>query len=113
MVIAWPPDVARDLASRRRYLPRNVPLVKPVAAIAGDRVCARAAAVFVNGRFAAERRAADSSGRPMPRWTGCAILGAGDFLLLSANAPRAFDGRYFGVSRRRQIVGKAKLLWRI
>jgi type IV secretory pathway protease TraF len=45
MVIAWPPDVARDLASRRRYLPRNVPLVKPVAAIAGDRVCARAAAV--------------------------------------------------------------------
>src|SRR3546814_5225387 len=41
MVIARVPLRYRQLAAARRYLPMNVPLVKRVAAYAGDRVCAR------------------------------------------------------------------------
>src|SRR3546814_14105689 len=40
MVIARVPLSYRQLAAARRYLPMNVPLVKRVAAYAGDRVCA-------------------------------------------------------------------------
>jgi conjugative transfer signal peptidase TraF len=112
MAIAWPPDEARRLGAERRYLPANVPLVKRVAAAAGDRVCAAGEAVFINGRRVALRRASDPSGRPMPWWTGCENLAGGDLLLLNPQVSEAFDGRYFGVTRRSQIVGLARLIWR-
>lgn len=112
MVIAWPPDPARELGARRRYLPRNVPLVKRVAAASGDLVCAIGEAIFVNGRLETRRRTHDPSGRPMPWWTGCEELGSGDLFLLTPDMGDAFDGRYFGITRRQQIVGRARLIWR-
>ena len=111
-VIAWPPEPARELGAERRYLPRNVPLVKRVAAVAGDRVCAVGEAVFVNGRLETLRRASDPSGRPMPWWTGCEELSGGDLFLLTPEVADACDGRYFGITRRSEIVGRARLLWR-
>jgi conjugative transfer signal peptidase TraF len=112
MVIAWPPEAARRLGAERHYLPYNVPLVKRVAAVAGDQVCAIGEAVFVNGRPATLRRASDPSGRPMPWWTGCEDVSQGDLFLLTPGIGQAFDGRYFGVTRKHQIVGRAWLLWR-
>lgn len=112
IVIAWPPAEARALGAKRRYLPGNVPLVKRVAAVAGDRVCAVGEAVFVNGRLAVLRRGADPSGRPMPWWTGCEKVAEGDLFLLTPGVAEAFDGRYFGVTRRGRIVGRARLIWR-
>ena len=38
------------------------------------------------------------------------MLGPDEVLLLGA-APRSFDGRYFGVTSRRDILGRAVLLW--
>lgn len=111
MVVAWAPDAARRLAAERRYLPHNIPLVKHVAAARRDRVCAVGEAVFVNGRFVALRRRDDSTGRPLPWWTGCHHLGSDEVFLLTPGAPQSFDGRYFGVTERRQIVGRARLLW--
>src|SRR3546814_8237727 len=64
------PQRYRRLAASRRYLPLNVLLVKRVAAYAGDEICALESQVFINGRWAAERREADATGRPMPSWTG-------------------------------------------
>ena len=111
MAVAWAPAPARRLAAARHYLPANVPLVKRIAAVAGVRVCAKRRTIFVNGRPVALRRARDPSGRPMPWWSGCHVLRAGELFLLSPNAPDAFDGRYFGVTGSSQIVGKARLLW--
>lgn len=112
MVAAWPPDEARALGAARHYLPRNVPLVKHVAAAAGDRVCARGETIFVNGRRIATRLRTDPAGRPMPWWwDGCEWLRGGDLLLLSPAVPLAFDGRYFGISRGERIVGRARLVW--
>src|SRR3546814_13805309 len=70
MVIARVPDPWRMLAARRHYIPANVPLVKHVAAAAGDEVCALGQEVFINGRLVAERRAVDAGDRPMPSWSG-------------------------------------------
>ena len=101
----------RTLAARRHYLPAGVPLVKRVAAVAGDRVCATGATIWRDGVAIARRRAADPRGRPLPRWHGCVRLQSGQLFLL---APRAdsFDGRYFGVTESDQIIGRARLLWR-
>lgn len=111
MVVAWLPQGARLLAASRHYLPADVPLVKRITAVEGDRVCARHNRILINGRPVAIRRPRDPSGRPMPWWSGCARLGRGDLFLLSAAGPLAFDGRYFGVTHAPDLVGKALLLW--
>jgi conjugative transfer signal peptidase TraF len=110
-VIAWTPGRVRRVAAERRYVPINVPLVKRVAAMAGDRVCAAGTAILVNGRKAATRRARDGQDRPMPWWAGCRTLGEGEYFLLMPGVAASFDGRYFGITDQADIVGKAKLLW--
>ena len=118
---ARPPDrgdmVAARLAPRwrilggaRRYIPANVPLIKRVAAAAGDRVCAVGADIAVNGLRVARRLDFDGAGRPMPRWSGCVVLGRGEYLLLMPG-PASFDGRYFGPTAESDVVGKVHLLW--
>lgn len=110
-VLVWLPDAARILAARRHYLPANVPAVKRVAAVAGQRVCAEKAIISIDGRPVARRFAADGWGRPMPDWQGCHRLRAGEVLLLNPAAPKAFDSRYFGVVSASAVIGKARLLW--
>jgi conjugative transfer signal peptidase TraF len=110
MVIAWTPEPARSLAAQRRYLPSNVPLVKRVAAAGGGRVCAVGEAIWVNGRHVAARREADGRGRLMPWWTGCHDVREGEYFLLMGS-PDSFDGRYFGITDRRDLIGRAALLW--
>ncbi|MEQ7874248.1 S26 family signal peptidase [Sphingomonas sp. ASV193] len=111
MVVANLPPTVKDLAAGRRYLPVNVPVVKQVAAAGGDLVCARGRHVSVNGRTLAERLSQDRHGRPLPSWFGCRRLARGQLFLLSAGVRDAFDGRYFGVTERREVIGRARHLW--
>lgn len=110
MVVAWTPEPARTLAARRHYLPANIPLVKRVVALAGDRVCAIGNSIVINGRQVAIRQTSDAAERPMPWWTGCRLLGRGEHFLLM-DGPASFDGRYFGVTQGEGLVGRAVLLW--
>lgn len=110
MVIARVPLPFRRLAATRHYLPENVPLVKRVAAAAGDEVCALGRSIFVNGSRIASRRSVDRAGRAMPWWTGCVRL-RGRQLFLLMDAPVSFDGRYFGVTDGTDVIGKARLVW--
>lgn len=100
----------RSLASARRYLPANVPLIKRVAAAAGDRICATGADISVNDIAVARRLDRDAAGRPMPHWSGCIVLRPGQNLLLMPGSA-SFDGRYFGPTAQGDIVGKVDLLW--
>lgn len=111
MVVARTPDPWRMLAARRHYLPANVPLVKRVVAARGDVVCARGPDISINGVPAVTRRARDAKGRILPWWEGCVRLGGGDAFLLMTSEDASFDGRYFGVTRARDILGRAHLLW--
>ena len=111
MVIAWVPETVRQFAARRRYLPANVPLVKRVAASAGDTVCAIGPVISINGMAVAERRRFDGRGRILPWWQGCTRLSEGELFLLMRDAADSFDGRYFGPTGRDVVVGKAHLLW--
>lgn len=110
MVIARVPEPLRRFAATRRYLPINVPLVKRVAATSGDEVCGLGLDIFVNRRWIAERQFKDSAGRPIPTWSGCLQLSQDQYFLLTDN-PASFDGRYFGVTKGTDIIGKARLVW--
>lgn len=101
----------RALASRRHYLPATVPLVKRIAAVPGDSVCALGDGILVNGRIAARRHETDRAGRPMPWWQGCMTLRDGALFLLMAGTPDSFDGRYFGATEAKDVIGRARLIW--
>lgn len=110
LVLTWVPQRARRLADHRAYVPAAVPLVKPVAAAGGQRVCAAKQVIRIDGRPVATRFALDPSGRPMPSWSGCRRLRGNELFVLSMPR-RSFDGRYFGVVGEADILGKAVLLW--
>jgi len=111
MALARLPRSFRPLAARRRYLPANIPLVKRVAATAGNEICARRRQIMIDKRVVALRRMVDRRGRSMPLWHGCFRLRSGQVFLLMARNPDSFDGRYFGLTERLDIIGKAHLLW--
>lgn len=111
MVVARVPGRYRTLAALRHYIPANVPLVKRVAAVPGTDVCALGVHVFIDGKPVAERLERDAKGRWMPQWQGCYVLGSDQYFLLMAGKPASFDGRYFGITSRRDIIGTARLLW--
>lgn len=110
LVAARLPAAFRTLAADRGYLPANVPLIKRIASSAHDEVCADGGTVRVNGGVVAVRLRRDRVGRTLPWWHGCRRLARDEFLLLS-DAPASFDGRYFGLSKRSELIGRAEPLW--
>src|SRR5260221_2565540 len=78
-----PYPVAR-FAAARDYLPLSVSLVKRVAAVAGDRVCAGSSAIRINDQAVALVLARDGQGRPLTAWQGCRKLADDEGFLLLA-----------------------------
>ena len=111
LVLARAPDAVATLLAERGYLPLGVPLLKRVAAVAGQRVCERADVVFIDGRVVAAALAADGRGRPLPHLEGCTVIGRGEVFLLNAGVPASLDGRYFGLTPVASIIGRAVPLW--
>ena len=110
-VLVRTPKQVSQLASSRHYIPANVPLVKRIAAIAGDHVCAARRVILINGYAIARPLERDSSGRKMPLWQGCRLLHEGEYFLLMAEAPTSFDSRYFGPVMRENLIGRLVPLW--
>ncbi len=111
LVLVRAPDNVRDLAAARGYLPLSVPLVKRIAALAGDVVCILDDEVIVDGETVARRLNRDHSGRPLPRWDGCRTLHFDEVFLLMAAVPDSFDSRYFGPVPLSAMIGRLVPLW--
>lgn len=101
------PVHARQLAEDRRYLPASALLLKPVAAMPGDRVCNWQRRIVINGRVRAMAAYRDGEQRFMPTWQGCRRLQTSEIFVLSPSKD-SFDSRYFGPIRRDAIVGVAR-----
>ncbi len=101
---------AANLAETRNYLPKSALLIKRVAAVQNDTICRVGDEIFINTKRVAKALRQDKKGRDMPFWTGCLMLSAKQFFLLSADKD-AFDGRYFGPVNRSQILGIARPIW--
>ena len=100
------PLVMAELASERGYLPNGVALLKKVSAAQSDRACRIGQQIIINGMAMARATATDLSDRPMPVWTGCRHLKAGDVFLLGGG-PDSFDSRYFGPVSSGDVIGRA------
>jgi conjugative transfer signal peptidase TraF len=95
-----------DLAQSRGYLLSKAWLIKPVAALAGDRVCRLGRLITINGRIAAIAQLTDEMGRFLPKWDGCTAIAPDEMFLLS-DVDGSFDGRYFGITPRSALIARA------
>ncbi len=111
VVVARPPLLAERLLVERGYIGSGVPLLKVVMAKHGARVCRYGDAITIDGAPVGKARDRDGLGRPLPRWSGCRVLGASEVFLFNRDAPGSFDGRYFGPVSVTSIIGKATPLW--
>ncbi|MBA4011007.1 MAG: peptidase S26 family protein [Phenylobacterium sp.] len=103
VVALRPPALARPYLAQLGT-PKNVLLLKRVAAVEGDVVCAS------GRRVSTPRRGVllhghDSQGRQLPAWRGCRSLGPGQVFLLGDSAD-SFDARYFGPVHRAELKGR-------
>ncbi|OJX78573.1 S26 family signal peptidase [Magnetospirillum sp. 64-120] len=110
LVAERPPEAVARFLAEGGYLPMGVPLLKQVAALAGQIVCRTGRTITVDGITVAAVRERDSRGRDLPVWSGCRTLDAGEILLLNRH-PDSLDGRYFGPMPVSSVIGRATPLW--
>ena len=106
-VLARLPEDIRALAAKRGYLPRSVPLLKRIAAVAGQRICIRNAAVHVDDVRVATTLDHDGMHRPLSAWSQCRVLLDGELFLLNPTRADSFDSRYFGPLDASFVRGRA------
>lgn len=111
LVAVSPPSALETFLAQRHYLPLRVPLLKPVAAMAGQTVCRSGYRISVDGKHFGNALPADRHGRPLPRWSGCRRLGAHQIFLMSTSVPDSFDGRYFGPLPASSVRATLTPLW--
>ena len=111
IVAVAPPDALARFLADGRYLPNGVPLLKHVAALAGQTVCRTDAIVTIDGTPVASALARDRHGRALPVWQGCRTLGADEIFLLNPEIRDSLDGRYFGPLPLSAVIGIAVPLW--
>ena len=110
-LVALPvPPRVRALVRERGYLPDTGLLIKPVAAVAGDDVCARWGVLFINGEPFGRILTHDSLGRSLPAFRGCGVLPDG-WVFLASHHPRSFDSRSFGAVDIHALQGTVTPLW--
>jgi conjugative transfer signal peptidase TraF len=111
LVVAYPPEPLATWLAQRRYLPRGVPLLKPILALEGQTVCRAGPVITVDGRKRGAASEQDHRGRPLPVWQGCRVIGEGEIFLMNPDEPASLDGRYFGPIPIAAIAGLAEPMW--
>jgi type IV secretory pathway protease TraF len=96
-------------ASLRPWWHGGVPLLKPVAALAGETVCGFDLHLWIaDEAYGPIYREAE--GKPLPHLEGCQVVPEGA-VFLASKEPRSLDGRYFGVTWVHDLTAQAVPLW--
>ena len=120
-LLICPTGVAEKVSIEREYRIKSfgcgdgyAPLLKPIAARAGDTVTLSQAGVAVNGKLLqnSKQYPMDGIGRPMPMVPfGTYAVLPGTVWVISSYNRFSFDSRYFGPVNLDEKVRYAKLFW--
>ena len=111
LVVLEPPSPLGNWLLEHGYLGADVPPIKYVAALSGQRVCRNGAAVSIDGETVATAKERDRFDRPLPVWQGCHRLADDQVFFLNPGTEASLDGRYFGPLPRDTILGRAVPIW--
>ena len=99
LVAFMAPSSAFPYADQRAAFLHRTPIIKAVAAMAGDHVCTVDGTLIINGVRIAPILARDTHGAALPHWIACRALAPGELFAFSDRVPNSFDSRYFGPVR--------------
>jgi conjugative transfer signal peptidase TraF len=105
------PEPLATFLAERGYLPKGVPLLKRILAVAGQTVCRIGLTITVDGAEVGAALQRDRAGRDLPVWQGCKRIPTGEAFLMNGQVHDSLDGRYFGLASTDQIIGHAVPLW--
>lgn len=111
LVAVLPPEPVADFMVHRGYIARDVPLLKHVVGLPGERVCRDGRAITVDAVPLGEARDRDSQGRDLPVWQGCHVIAEGEVFLMNLDVSDSLDGRYFGPLPASTVIGRATPLF--
>ena len=111
LVVARPPEPLATTLADGGYLPRGVPLLKRIFALAGQTVCRVGVEITVDGIAASPARERDLRGHPLPVWQGCRVIATDEVFLMNWDEPDSLDSRYFGPLPRSAVVAHAVPVW--
>jgi type IV secretory pathway protease TraF len=106
-IIAFhPPAIA--LAYR---WPADVPLLKRVAAVGGDKVCSDGKVLAVNDVTVGRVLDRLPNGHLLPVWKGCQVLPDDQVFPIATGIPDSFDGRAYGPIKTADVIGVFLPVW--
>lgn len=111
LVAVMPPEPFASFMVERGYVGRDVPILKHVVGLPGQRVCRDGRAITVDDVPLGDARDRDSRGRDLPIWWGCRVIGGGELFLMNLEATDSLDGRYFGPFPASAVIGRATPLF--
>lgn len=107
LVAVMPPEPLEDYMVERGYIGRDVPILKRVLGLPGQRICRIGHTITVDGIAMGEARDRDRMHRPLPVWSGCRTVAEDEFFLMNWQVPNSLDGRYFGPLPTATVIGRA------
>ena len=111
LVAIMPPEPLARFMVQRGYIGRDVPLLKRVLGLPGQRVCRIDRTITVDGIVMGDALERDRLGRDLPAWQGCQIIAGDQLFLMNRDIPDSLDGRYFGPLPASSVIGRAVPLW--
>ena len=107
LVAVMPPESVAGFMVERGYVARDVPLLKHVLGLPGQRLCRHGRAITVDGIEMGEARDRDNRGRDLPVWQGCRTIAGDEIFLMNLDVGDSLDGRYFGPFPASAVIGRA------
>jgi len=102
-----PPPIALDFIKKNHWAPQSGSIIKYVFAIPNDHVCIHHQAIWINNKKIGRVYKFYAPNKLLPQTKICGKLKANQYLLLSTESERSFDGRYFGLVSSQEILGHA------
>ncbi|MFC0217563.1 S26 family signal peptidase [Pseudochelatococcus lubricantis] len=100
-----------DFMVERGYVGRDVPLLKRVLGLAGQRVCRIGRVITVDDVEMGEALERDRTGRDLPVWQGCRRIADDELFLMNWEVRDSLDSRYFGPIPASAVIGRALPLY--
>lgn len=111
LVAVMLPEPLSAFMMERGYVARDVPLLKRVLGLPGQRVCRNGHTITVDGIEMGEALERDRLGRDLPVWQGCRVIAEGQLFLMNLDVRDSLDGRYFGPLPASTVIGRATPLF--
>ena len=83
LAMVEPPEPVASFLEAGGYVPRGVPLMKRVLALAGQTVCRKNLLIMVDGFAMGAAREHDSRDRDLPVWQGCRTIARDEVFLMN------------------------------